>query len=40
VGDGGVGEAMVVMGASTMGRGMFSMGMSSNKMWSVMSPMS
>jgi len=38
VGDGRAGEAMVAMGASMMGRGMFSMGISSSETWSMMSP--
>jgi len=40
VGDGGVGEATVAMGASTMGRGIFLTGMSLSKTWSVISPVS
>ena len=36
-GDSGAGEVTVATGASTIGRGMFSMGMSSIEMWSVIS---
>jgi len=40
VGDSGAGEAMVAMGASMMGGGIFLTGMSSSKTWSVISPVS